>query len=971
MSAVIIMAIMGGFFYAGHVAAQEKTSDLAAKVASNDPLKPVLRLENISDHACQVATTAQGTVAITKVMQDGKLLRPAAVDGAFSEDLGYLLKSQMKTLKPGEFIEIPLQVYTLKSGPILRSTTWSSDAGAFSQQYAVKAGQQLKMDTSYSLPLTPGNGAPVCGTVFATNFTGTRQISPMFASIIAVVVIVLIALIVWLIRKRRQRTAGAAIVSGLLLIVGVACLLHAPAPRAYADVIVPAGMQSQFDSCMALFEANRDITGPALDILNDPANHVEIVRTSGGSDMTGVRNESGGLDITIYWNPDDRHAYAGTGGNADMCTPLYHELSHAVDMHNGTFTRRDCGGIETKEVVATRAQNVLRERLGMPPRSHYGDIPLPSGDCLDPANPAQCTGEHCADTNGDPHVRTFDGLRYDFQAAGEFIAARNRSGSYEIQVRQEPWETSRIVSLNTSVALKIGKDRLEIRAGTALKLLVNGKGQTLEAKDLPGGGRLDIESSVIVLTWPDKSKAYVRSVGSYGLALSVQPSQQLAGELEGLFGDANGNSNNDLRTRGSTATIKPAHKELYPAFADSWRIASKSSLFTYDRGKTTETYTDRSFPDESPNPKTLPGYAAAETFCKSMGITDPVVLANCALDVAITGRPEFARAAAHSQLFAAGADFGGTTWQLAIKSPGETPSVTFDAAANEKIFVHVPQSSLPSQCGILELLRPDGQEIMSGCIINGTGEIDGFVLPVEGKYTIRLAPSSGAVGQATIRLLRITDQHATIVPDGKPVTATINKPGVVSYHTFSGQAGQRVYVDIPSSTLVSQCGIVRMLKPDGDEFASGCIINRKGEVDTLVLPVSGQYTIAVNPNETVTGTAQLRLILPTAETRVITMDGPTLSASLTKPGSIAQFTFDGVAGQRIYIDLPNSELPSQCGILDLKEPDGDIVASGCIINHKGDLADDGFVLPATGRYTLALDPNDDATGKTTIRLRSR
>jgi hypothetical protein len=408
---VIALAVVGSFFSVGHAAAQQtgqKTSDLSAKIIANDPLKPTMQLKNISEHACQIATTAQGTVAITKVMQDDKLVSPVANDGAFSEDLGYLLKSQLKTLKPGEPADIPLQVYTLKSGPILRSTTWSRDAGAFSQQYGVKAGQPLKLEVSYSLPVTPAKGAPACGTVFASDFTSPNRKGPtgILGIGIAVVAIALSLLIAWLLRKRRRKAAGATAAGALLLVAGIAGLLGGPAPQAHADIVVPPGMQSSFDSCMGIFEANRDITGPALDLLNDPRNHIEIVLTSGGSDMTGVRNSSGGLDITIYWNPDDRHPYAGTGGNADMCTPLYHELSHGVDMRNNTFTRDDCAGsgIETKEVVATRAQNVLRERLGMPQRSHYGDIPLPAGDCSAPANPAQCTGAHCGDTNGDPHL---------------------------------------------------------------------------------------------------------------------------------------------------------------------------------------------------------------------------------------------------------------------------------------------------------------------------------------------------------------------------------------------------------------------------------------------------------------------------------------------------------------------------------------------------------------------------------------
>lgn len=973
LRSIVVMAIVGASIsvLSGQAFAQTATTDLSAAITSNDPMRPSVRLTNVSQKACQVAVAAQGTVAITKVTQGGKTIEPVALDAATDEDIGYLLRDTLQTLQPGASVDIPLQAYKLRSGHVLRATTWSSEGGTFSTQYPVSERGPLQLELSYSVPITPASGAPACGTVLATT-VAPRMATPLTAIIVGVLFAVSVAAIVllmlWL--RKRRRPPKPVVAALLLLVLGMGIWWQHP-QAAHADVTVPPDMRAAFDSCMGTLNANRDITGPVLDAINNPANHVEIVRTTGGSETTGYRTDSG-ANFTIYWNPDDRHAYAGTGGNADPCTSLYHEMYHVLDMHNGTFSRADCAGsgIETKEVMATRAQNLLRERLGMPARSHYGDRPLPGGDCTAPPPSGTCTGERCGDTNGDPHLRTFDGLRYDFQAVGEFIAARNPAGTYEIQVRQEPWLESRQVSMNTAVAFRVGKDRVEIRAGKTLALFINGKHAPISAIELPDGGKLEVAGNATVVRWPDGSEAFVRSVGPWGLAISAQPAEAHAGKLEGLLGDADGESKNDLRARASTTTIRPTHKDLYPAFADSWRISDKTSLFTYQQGKRTASYTDHSFPDELNDPKRLPGYAAAERFCKSLGVTDVQVLANCALDMAITGRPEFAKAALHSQTFAAGADFGGTTWHLAIKNPGDTAAVTFDASAGEKIFVAVPTATLPSQCGILRLFTPDGGEITSGCIINGVGNIDGIILPAPGTYTLRLSPHD-AVGTATVQLLRITDKQGAISPDGPSITARIDRPGVVGRYTFTAQAGQRVYVDVPGSTLSSQCGILRLLAPDGHELISGCIINGKGNIDTAVLPDTGQYTIVVDPADVVIGQATLRLVFATAESRPITLDGPPLTTHLQKPGSIALFTFSGTAGQRVFIDLPSSELPSQCGILMLKKPDGGTIGSGCIINHKGDLNDDGVILPATGQYTIVLDPGDAATGKTTIRLRSR
>ncbi len=942
-------------------AAHGTSGDLKAAITGSS-LEPKLQLTNRSDHSCQVAKVAQGTVAVTKVMQDGKYIEPMAIDGAQDDDIGYLLESQLTMLKPGETIDLTVPVYTLSSGHVLRATTWSADAGALTTQYAINPDKPLQLEASYSLPVLSFEVEHPCGAAFASTIPGKDKGSLLMVGIALLVIVgSVVAVMFWLHRKRH---AGKIAATAVVIALGLAGFANPQ--TAHADVTVPSDMQAAFNGCIDTFNANRDITGPVLDLFNDPAYHFEIVRTTGGSDMTGFDHT-----FTIYWNPDDRHPYAGTGGSADPCTSLYHELYHALDMRNGTFSRNDCGGsgIETKEVMATRAQNALRERLGMPPRSHYGDRALPTGDCSAPANPAQCVGDRCGDTNGDPHLRTFDGLRYDFQAVGEFIAARNQDGSYEIQVRQTPWEGSRIVSLNTALAFKIDTDTVELRSGTAIELFVNGKKETLEPKTLPGGGSIDVDQGVVVLMWKDSSVAYVRSVGSYGVALSVQPSEELAGKVEGILGDANGDSANDLHARGSDAKVEPVHNQLYPAFANSWRITDQTSLFTYDSGKNTASYTDRTMPDESPDPKTLPGYVAAEAFCKSFGISDDTVLANCALDVAITGRPEFARAATNSQIFAAGADFGGTSWQLSIPKPGDKASVTFEATAGEKVFVHVPQATLDSQCGGLLLHAPDGTQVGNGCIINHVGMIDGTVLPATGTYTLSL--TSHTVGTATVRLLRITDKQGNITPDGASVTARIDQPGVVGRYTFTAQAGQRVYVDAPTSSLPSQCGVLRLFDPAGNELTSGCIINHVGNIDTKVLPETGTYTVVVDPNDTAIGFVTMRLIMATAETQAINIDGQTLTARLEKPGSIAQLTFNGVAGQRVFIDLPTSELPSQCGILQLRQPDGSTVGSGCIINGKGNLTDDGVVLPATGRYTIVLDPNDSATGATTVKLRGQ
>ena len=82
---------------------------------------------------------------------------------------------------------------------------------------------------------------------------------------------------------------------------------------------------------------------------------------------------------------------------------------------------------------------------------------------------------------GDPHLITTNGIHYDFQSAGEFVALKNSDTGFELQTRQSPVQTSftppanpytglaSCVSLNTAVAMRIGKHRVTYQPSPGTK----------------------------------------------------------------------------------------------------------------------------------------------------------------------------------------------------------------------------------------------------------------------------------------------------------------------------------------------------------------------------------------------------------------------------------------------------------------------------------------------------------------------
>ena len=84
---------------------------------------------------------------------------------------------------------------------------------------------------------------------------------------------------------------------------------------------------------------------------------------------------------------------------------------------------------------------------------------------------------------------------------------------------------------------------------------------------------------------------------------------------------------------------------LYERFADAWRVTDATTLFDYDPGKGTATYTIRDYPsppkvaglEELDPAKAAAGRAACAT------VTDAALQAQCAFDVAVTGDTGYVR----------------------------------------------------------------------------------------------------------------------------------------------------------------------------------------------------------------------------------------------------------------------------------------------------------------------------------------
>jgi FtsP/CotA-like multicopper oxidase with cupredoxin domain len=281
--------------------------------------------------------------------------------------------------------------------------------------------------------------------------------------------------------------------------------------------------------------------------------------------------------------------------------------------------------------------------------------------------------------NGDPHIHTVDGKRYDFQAVGEFLLLRDREG-LEVQSRQYPVLTANpitdpytglrtCVSLNNAVAARVGTHRISYQPGREpgqFQFFLDGKPSRLTTRglnldghrvtgfDVDGATALRVDYShqaVLIVTpllWTSHNVWY--------LNISISRTQA----DEGLMGAIPAGTWLPLLPSGASvgpmsASVHDRYVTLYKTFADAWRLTDRSSLFVYEAGTSTSTFTDRDWPEGEPpcNLKPefeIPGWVIpagmpveeAKQICEV--VADEGLNQDCVFDVATTGDPDFARA---------------------------------------------------------------------------------------------------------------------------------------------------------------------------------------------------------------------------------------------------------------------------------------------------------------------------------------
>ena len=304
---------------------------------------------------------------------------------------------------------------------------------------------------------------------------------------------------------------------------------------------------------------------------------------------------------------------------------------------------------------------------------------------------------------------------------------------------------------------------------------------------------------------------------------------------------------------------------------------------------------------------------------------------------------------------------GGPPVTLTTTVAGQNAYATFTGTANQKISVLVSNVNGldPAE---LDLLKPNGVSLLSGPVtVNSTGAwLQKTTLPVSGQYKILLDPQFANFGSADVQLFNVPADLTGAITLGTPLVVTTTAPGQNAVYTFTGVKDQRISMNLTAVTMSSVK--VSILKPDSTTLTVKTVGASGGFAEPVKLPIGGTYKVVVDPQSSTLGSITVGLYLvPADSTGTITLGTP-LTVTTTVPGSNATRTFTGTLNQRVSLNITNVTMSSVKLIV--RQPNGSTILQDTV-GADGDFVEP-LTLPATGTYTVTIDPQGAATGSVTL-----
>jgi hypothetical protein len=232
---------------------------------------------------------------------------------------------------------------------------------------------------------------------------------------------------------------------------------------------------------------------------------------------------------------------------------------------------------------------------------------------------------------GDTHLTTFSGLRYDFQATGDFILAETEP-DFLVQTRQvsgaPTWPNA---SVNKAIGTRMGNTRVSVCLPDRVE--VNGRPTAIvEGRPLVLPDGVDVSRTGNAYLIRGQHGDSVRATVNNGwIDVQVGLGRWPSG-VRGLLANPHGNVNELATREGTVLPVPVSFQDMYHRYGDSWRVKNGESLMCGPK-------VDGAIPSKPFYWTDLPPAVAdrAHALCVKAGVKEGPNLDACTLDVAVIG----------------------------------------------------------------------------------------------------------------------------------------------------------------------------------------------------------------------------------------------------------------------------------------------------------------------------------------------
>ncbi|RKI32396.1 hypothetical protein D7Y27_36145 [Corallococcus sp. AB004] len=309
-------------------------------------------------------------------------------------------------------------------------------------------------------------------------------------------------------------------------------------------------------------------------------------------------------------------------------------------------------------------------------------------------------------------------------------------------------------------------------------------------------------------------------------------------------------------------------------------------------------------------------------------------------------------------------EVGGAPVSIVLPNATRKAVLTFPVQRGEQVGIVVSSVVLGglSQAD-LRIKDQQGSDVGTFAVKAAGGVFDAPIAPRDAIYTAVLTLPGTTTGfSATLALVRAV--RGVLEKDGA-TTTFVTQAGQNGNFDFVGGVGERLGLGVTSitTTPVGQAVTLTVFRPGGVELVKCTNITAPTNCDLPPLPMAGTYTVSVNPPGTVT--SSMGLLLSSTVEGNLTVDGSTAIFSTTRVGQDGFYTFTASANARLHLVVTGITFASGTKVQVLKA-DGSELVSLATESATGYALD--FMVPATGTYGIAVDPQHASTGQMTLKL---